>query len=289
MLLPYTQTITRSHRTAFVLLIDASGSMSERITFSGGEVSKAEAVASITNSLLYEVVERARRDDGVRDYYDISVLGYSGDDEVYSLLQGGQESLPVSLLARCEVAMQHENLPVRLPDGSLSLREIRTPQWVVPHAAGQTPMCEALRRTRDLLKEWCARPEHRESFPPVVYHITDGEATDGDADEVLEIARQIKALQTDNGHVLLINIHLSAMDSSRQFLFPSADEIDSLEDRYLRLLYDCASELPEYFEPAIRRIKRENALAPFRGLCFNVSAAELLSLLNIGSISLRTE
>jgi len=78
----YTQSITRNHRTAFILAIDGSGSMAESILFRGRCMTKAEAVATITNDLLFELVERARRSDGVRDYYDIAVIGYSGDDEV---------------------------------------------------------------------------------------------------------------------------------------------------------------------------------------------------------------
>ena len=85
----YTQSITRNHRTAFILAIDGSGSMAESILFRGRCMTKAEAVATITNDLLFELVERARRSDGVRDYYDIAVVGYSGDDEVRSLLAMG--------------------------------------------------------------------------------------------------------------------------------------------------------------------------------------------------------
>ena len=53
----YSQSITRTHRTAFVLLIDTSGSMAEDILFRGLPVSKAEAVATITNELIFELIE----------------------------------------------------------------------------------------------------------------------------------------------------------------------------------------------------------------------------------------
>ena len=86
----YTQSITRRHRTAFLLAIDGSGSMAEEIRFRGRTSTKAEAVAAIANELLFELIERARRSDGVRDYYDIALIGYSGDDEVYPLLPGGR-------------------------------------------------------------------------------------------------------------------------------------------------------------------------------------------------------
>lgn len=73
----YIQSITRTHRTAFIFVIDGSGSMAEKIRFRGRLMTKADAVATITNGMLFELIERARRSDGVRDYYDIAVLGYS--------------------------------------------------------------------------------------------------------------------------------------------------------------------------------------------------------------------
>ncbi len=284
----YTQSITRNHRTAFVLLIDASGSMSEETTYGGRRMTKAAAVTSITNSLLFELIERARRDDGVRNYYDIAVLGYSGDDEVRSLLPDERESLTISELAACKATMRTEVLPCRLPNGGISLRELPSPQWIAAKAAGQTPMCEALRRARDFVAAWCAEPAHAESFPPVVFNITDGEATDCEDDELLAVSEQIKSLHTADGNVLLINIHISNCDDPRAVFFPSASEAD-YPSRYASLLYECSSEMPRVFDEAIRESKGPEAMPPFRGMSFNASAAELLAMLNIGSISIKTE
>ena len=63
----YTQSITRTHRTAIILAIDGSGSMAEKIRFRNRQMTKAEAVATITNGMLFELIERARRSHGVRD------------------------------------------------------------------------------------------------------------------------------------------------------------------------------------------------------------------------------
>ncbi len=41
----YSQEITRRHRTAFVIAIDQSGSMQEKVCFGRHEMSKAAAVA----------------------------------------------------------------------------------------------------------------------------------------------------------------------------------------------------------------------------------------------------
>lgn len=236
----YTQSITRRHRTAFLLAIDGSGSMAEEIRFRGRTSTKAEAVAAIANELLFELIERARRSDGVRDYYDIA------------------------------------------------LREVTVPTWIEPHAVGQTPMCEALRRIRDLAAAWCADPAHAESFPPVVFHITDGEATDCDDEELRTVAGQIRDLGTTDGKVLLINIHIAADAEGRSVFFPSEEE-SAYPNRYAALLCDCSSVMPEVFEAAIREAKGPGALPPFRGVSYNASADQLVAMLNIGSISVKTE
>lgn len=226
----YTQSITRNHRTAFILAIDGSGSMAESILFRGRCMTKAEAVATITNDLLFELVERARRSDGVRDYYDIAVVGYSGDDEVRSLLPGGEDLVPVSALAAQEMPVHTEVIEHRLPDGSIALREIPAPAWIKPLSAGQTPMCEALRRVRDI----------------------------------------------------------AAGDTERPVFFPEAHEA-RYTNRYASLLYDCSSEMPAVFNEAIREAKGPGAIPPFRGMSYNASAAQLVAMLNIGSISVKTE
>lgn len=149
-------------------------------------------------------------------------------------------------------------------------------------------MGEALRRARDLAATWVSRPENAGSFPPVVFNITDGEATDCDEEELRALAGQIRSLRTADGSVLLINIHIAAGDDPRAVFFPSREEAD-YPNRYAALLYDCSSEMPAVFEEAIREAKGPAALPPFRGMSYNASAAELVAMLNIGSVSVKTE
>lgn len=284
----YTQSITRTHRTAFILLIDGSGSMNEEILFHGKRMTKAEAVASITNGMLFELVERARRSDGVRDYYDISVLTYSGDNEVYSLLPEGREMLSVAELAAGEIPMKRELVEYRMPDGSTSLRELPVPDWIAAEAAGQTPMYQALDHAYEIAEAWCRNPAHAESFPPTVFNITDGEATDCDEEELRTICERIRSLRTCDGNVLLINIHIAPDESQHAVFFPTEEEA-AYPNRYAGVLYDCSSPMPEVFNEAIREAKGPGALPPFRGMSYNTSAEQLIAMLNIGSISVKTE
>ncbi len=284
----YTQSITRTHRTAFILLIDGSGSMSEEILFRGRRMTKAEVVASITNGLLFELVERARRSDGVRDYYDLSVLTYSGDDEVYSLLPEGREMISVAELAAGEIPMKRELVEYRMPDGSTSLRELPVPDWIAAEAAGQTPMHQALDEAYEIAAAWCRDPLHAESFPPTVFNITDGEATDCDEEGLRSICERLRSLRTCDGNVLLINIHIAADDSQQSVFFPTEEEAN-YPNRYASVLYDCSSPMPEVFNEAIREAKGPGALPPFRGMSYNASAEQLIAMLNIGSIRVKTE
>ena len=121
-----------------------------------------------------------------------------------------------------------------------------------------------------------------------LYLITDGEATDCDDEELRAVCNQIKALETVDGNVLLINIHIAAGDAGRHVFFPEAHEAN-YTNRYAALLYDCSSEMPAVFNEAIREAKGPAAAPPFRGMSYNASAAQLVTMLNIGSISVKTE
>ena len=77
---PYTALITRTLPTAFVFLIDQSGSMGEQITYDGESCTKAVAVARVVNQTVYELVNRCVKGNEIRRYYDIALVGYGGND-----------------------------------------------------------------------------------------------------------------------------------------------------------------------------------------------------------------
>ncbi|MBE6196611.1 MAG: VWA domain-containing protein [Rikenellaceae bacterium] len=279
----YSQSITRTHRTLIVLALDRSGSMCEQIETPDGPRTKAEAVCEIANSLLFELIERARRSDGVRDYYDIAAIGYSGAGIEPLLTE--KWLLSVSELAQDEPRYTERLTIHTLPDGTQSLHRIKRPEWIRPNAAGETPMYALFCQVHDLVKAWCSDPRNRESFPPVVFHITDGEASDSSPDDLREICRAIREEGTQDGNTLLLNCHLTSHTLNPRILFPSGIE-ELNENRYARLLYDCSSELPAVFEQEICRLKGNSGRGPFRGMSYNCSTQELITLLNIGSISL---
>ena len=284
----YSQPITRLHRTAFVLMIDRSGSMAEELSFCGRRIPKAEAVAEVANRLLFELIQRATRTYGVRDYYDVAVVGYDGDG-VRSLLTPRKWFVPVTELAALDTPLRTVTLERTLPGGERTLHDVTSPCWVMPAAQGTTPMHEALCRVQELVEKWCAMPAHADSFPPLVFNITDGESSDGDEQDLCDVCRRIRRAATADGGVLVVNVHIATAPDVRSVLFPTVQEVRAVGSRYARLLYDCSSPMPAVFDEAIRDLKGPGARPPFRGMSFNASIAELISVLNIGSISVRIQ
>ena len=83
----------------------------------------------------------------------------------------------------------------------------------------------------------------------------------------------------------MIHVHIATAPDAQSVLFPTEEEVRANGSRYARLLYDCSSPMPPALDEAIRDLKGPGARPPFRGMSFNASMAELISVLNIGSIS----
>lgn len=277
----YSQEITRRHRAAFIIVLDRSGSMQEPIHFGRTVTTKAAMLAQTAGSLISELIDRCRRTDSTRNYYDIAAIGY-GNGEVEMLL--GEGFLSIDELERHRPKSIIKTVEERLPNGEWTMIEHTITEWFEPKAEGDTPMYEAMLRVRDLVAEWCAKPENRDSFPPVVIHITDGEASDCDHRDLIDICSQIKQQGTSDGNTLLLNIHISANDKLPAICFPMPDEI-APAGHYATTLAECSSIMPEPFNEAIYGLRGRGVRPPFIGMGYNASVIELLSIINIGSRS----
>lgn len=279
----YSQEITRRHRTAFIIALDQSTSMQEQVRFGRLTMSNAEAVAYTANSLITELIDRSRRTDGVRNYYDIAVIGYA-NDEIRSLLSTDGF---VSVKSLAEHIPQAVTLSFEetLPDKSTTTAKHRIHPWIEPRAEGNTPMYEALLRVREMAEEWCELEQNKESFPPIVFNITDGEASDCDDNELRYASEMLRRTGTEDGNTLLINIHLSTDLSQPSMIFPMAEELTAA-NRYARILAECSSIMPDCFNSQIGELKGIAAAPPYYGMGYNASIIELLSIINIGSRSI---
>ncbi len=279
----YSARITRLRPTAIVFLIDQSGSMNEQVLFESDTMTKAGAVSLATNNLLSELINRSRRETGLNDYFDIAVIGYSQAGVQY-LVGSHKGFVTPTILAGLDVPVKRITRTVVMPDGSQ--RNVASDQrvWVEPRAEGDTPMYEAMLTAYTLLDKWCRATANRNSYPPTVFNITDGEATDAKEEQLLSLGEKIKALGTTDGNALLINMHIPGPQQGAQVVFP-ASTAELPDNRYAKLLYKLSSEMPEKYHEAVCKVRGSRKAGPFRGMSFNTSIGELITMMDIGSLS----
>lgn len=281
----YTQDITRQHRAAIVIAIDQSCSMGGRMMLNGWDLSKAEVVSMVTGRLIDELIMRSYRDGEYRHYYDIALVGYSGE-EVYSLLGDEVNFHPITILAGRDIRRISYTLNYNTMLRGVQSFEEQVSLWVEPRSQGSTPMYKMIGMVTELVNEWCNKSENRDSFPPIVINITDGEASDADY-EMLRIASQkLKSTGTTNGNTLFANIHISSDASHTPILFPNIREVP-LEIRNAHLMMDMSSIIPEPFHPYIHECRSSFAQPPYIAMGYNTSMSELVAMLNIGTRSLK--
>ena len=281
----YTQEITRRHRAAIVIAIDQSCSMSGRMMLNGWDLSKAEVVSMVVGRLIDELILRSHRDNGYRHYYDIALVGYSGES-VYSLL--GDEIMfhPITILAGRDVSTTAYALGYKtLNNGTYTFQE-KVSLWVEPAAQGATPMYKMICSVTDLVAEWCAKEENSESFPPLVFNITDGEASDASYDMLRSASHRLQSTGTADGRTLFINVHISSNTNHAPLLFPNIHEV-SLSIRHAHLLMDMSSVIPESLHPYVKDCRPNFANPPYIAMSYNASMSELVAMLNIGSRSIK--
>lgn len=278
----YSKQITRTNPALVVVLVDRSESMAENVPHGMGVATKAQVVADSVNALLSEMVFRSQRYGGVVDYFSVAVVGY-GDSTVEHLLPKGVMS--ISEVEQMTTTVSNRFVRYTLPTGQIVRGVVPAREWIKPVAAGNTPMGEAFSKTLRSLRGWCS--SHRDSFPPIVINITDGEATDITYQQLAELAESIKQTGTDDGKTLLMNLHITSAGTVHQqrVKYPS-ESMPRPTGRLSRLLYDMSSTFPHIYNELLEDICGQGAKPPFRALCYNSSAEDVLQVVHIGSVSL---
>jgi hypothetical protein len=271
----YSAEISRNNPSCFLFVIDQSGSMAD--SFSGGEGAKQKAagVADAINNLLQNLVIRCAKEEGVRDYFQVGVIGYGASvGPAFSGALAGRELVPISDIANSPARIDERNKKVDDGAGGLVDQKVRFPIWFDAVANGGTPMVQALGSARDVLQRWVA--QHPNCFPPTVIHITDGESTDGDPSDAM---RAVTAITSNDGNTLLFNLHISSNPTAKA-TFP--DNAAGLPDQYSRTLFDGASVLT----PFMRTVASEHGFTLGEGSrCFvlNADLVLVIQALDIGT------
>ena len=274
--MPYKAEISRDNPSCFLFLIDQSKSMEDKLSIGDDTQKMANGVADSINRWLQELSIKCAKSEGVRDYYNVGVIGYGktvGPSFVGPL--EGRELIPISEIADNPARVDERTK--KIPDGAGGLVEqsTRIPVWFDPVANGGTPMCQAAGEAKRILESWIA--EHPDSFPPIVINITDGASTDGNPTEHLQT---LMDLSTSDGNVMLFNIHLSGNRNAKPVSF--SDSPDNLPDGYSKMLFQTASPLT----PTMRGLAKEHGFDTSEdSRCFvlNADMVLLVQAIDIGT------
>jgi len=240
------------------------------------ERTKAQIVADVLNKTLMQMVTRCAKADGVRDYFDIGVIGYGGSGARNALMGSLSQQIlnPISAIEANPVRIEERRRKIDDGAGGIIEQTVKFPVWFEPQANGGTPMCAAISKAAEELAAWC--DNHPNSYPPTVLHITDGESTDGSPEQLAEGLRQF---QTNDGNILLLNLHVSSL-AATPISFPANET--GLPDQYAKLLFRMSSLLPTHLVKVAQE-KGRTVSNESRGYVFNADAAEIVDFFDIGT------
>lgn len=281
--IPYTAQITRSTPTAFIFLVDHSISMEQRTTLYGEEMTMAEAAARIVNNQINELVLRCVKMGDTRHYYDIAVVGYGED--AYSGWQGeleGRDFVSPEELKNHPFTKIITRKETRTRKGT-QIKEVEQVQWVsARHDGSWTHYHEAFDYARKLLNEWMKEHHDKDCYPPTIIHITDGEFNHATKEEVMQKANELKAMFTNDGNVILFNIHFTANSDVDSVACPiGKNELGG--DTYAEALFDMSSLLPERYNQDIARCLNDTRAGRHVAMGLNADATTLIKLMDIGT------
>lgn len=242
----------------------------------------SDKLAELINKLFNELILTCKRTDGVGDYADLLVVGYSDEPENVSIAwQGplaGKTWVKVSELVGNQISEQEIEVEIKTRAGTRTEKQKQL-CWIEPVAEGRTPMRTALNLAAQKLSEWIENHPH--NFPPIVFNITDGMPTDGEYEQMLKAAKEIRDLHTSDGFVLLFNIHISSLDGEAIMLPASKDEL--IDNDYAKALFDYSSVIPKEFEPRIADMVKGYLKDEHVAMSFNADLKSLWRILQIGT------
>ena len=132
------------------------------------------------------------------------------------------------------------------------------------------------------LEEWMAKYHDKDCYPPTIINITDGEFNGATKEEVLQQANELKSMFTNDGNVILFNIHISANQGLSLSCPLSKDELKG--SSYATTLYDMSSLLPLRYNAPISNIRKDSDMnARHVAMAVNADMSTLIQLMDIGT------
>ena len=264
--MPYQQRISRQKPGAIVLVIDDSGSMSDKLP--GTSDAKFQWNERYIGIILKELLARSTevKADGVvvKPRYYLYVVAYGSTPHVW----GNGE---MDIEAAVEQFTKTGN--------SLGLGG----------RLGGTDAAAALQDAHSYLRSAVAGARFQDSFPPMVFHLTDGMSQT----DAQPIVNQVKQLATADGNALVVNAFISTHTSlayKGPEDFPGyVDAAEAGPDSDNIRLFNMSSEAPECMRQNLIADGVFPQLRPGARLFFDVRTREMLKnvIQVVGSIGSR--
>jgi len=245
-----------------VLLVDQSECMA------------SPSSADRANALLQNLCIHCSQVEGVKDWFDISVLGYCSREDgtaivepVLNGLLAGRDIVSVTELfnnpGRCETinhALQDEET------GEWLNMPTQRPIWVEHRAAGCGPLGVALLRATLLVDRWIQN--HRGSPPPFVINLSNGAFNGADPEPY---AATLKQRSTELGNVILCNaVHIPSAMWTRH--------LPQVSPCLPRLFQMASGDLPKALRNSLRGYRSAPVVADSRCFALNDGDRMILDL-----------
>ena len=261
----YNVPIGTPHPGCFVILVDQSYSMSGQ--WQTG--TKKDVAALIVSGLIYGLGLACDTSEGIKDRCHVSVIGYGA--QVECLIAG-----MISDVFHSPIATRKETRLISDPAGGTVEIETEVPIWLQPMADNGTPMHTAFEYAAEIAGKWCG--EHPNNFPPVVFNITDGAATEPDL--TIYAAEKVMNIRTEDGNLLVFNVHIA--NSRDEVIFPHSTA-PFAGDPFAQFLFGISSVLPE----SLRRVAKKQGFDSHpdaRCMGYNALEDTLIRMLEFGTL-----
>ncbi len=300
----YEQELSRHYPGLFVILLDQSSSMSQKVVGYPDGQTKAGIVTRLVNIIIQEMIDRAGFEEtgpklGIRKKYAyLSVLGYN--ESVKPLLSTVETPIDIPTLALNPRGSVPEKRPITDNKGNvINTRTEDKRFWITPSWGMNTNMTLAFEHARDVVKKWLNQapelitPElgyqqpRMECFPPVVINVTDGYYnTGGNPRKVVD---DICHMRTNNGNVLVFNCHFTT-EKKRVLVFPKeVSEVKGIDHSgygYDEQMFYMSSVIPETLRERASREIRRPVQEGARGIIYNASFEVLSQFLRWGTVQI---
>ena len=98
---------------------------------------------------------------------------------------------------------------------------------------------------------------------------------------MLQLANELKAMHTNDGNVLLWNIHITSGHTECVSLPANKNELKG--NKYSETLYSLSSLLPTKYNTMISRLRNTDDLTRYTAMSVNADMSTLIQLMDIGT------